>query len=304
MDYILTTHDLTKQYGTTLASNKVNLHIPRGKVYGLIGRNGAGKTTVLRMICGLSVPTSGSFTFNGKTGKELSTEMRKIGCLIESPGLYLNMTAYDNLRIKCLAVGKTDRQCIDELLELVGLTHASRKPVRNFSLGMKQRLGIAIALAGDPELVVLDEPINGLDPQGIAEMRKIIAGLAQNRGITVIVSSHILEELHKVADAFGIIHGGLLVDELTAAELDQRCSDATTIRSNDDQAVCAALQEMGIPTFHVEEAGSVRIEGKVEEPAQLLRTLVQKDIAVSEFVCQRSTLEEYYLSKTGGASNA
>lgn len=304
MDYIMTTSDLTKQYGEKFAANKINLHIPKGKVYGLIGRNGAGKTTVLKMLCGLSIPTSGSVTFNGKTGREMADEMKKIGCLIENPGLYPNMTAYENLKIKCLAMGKNDNEYIKGLLELVGLSNVGKKHARNFSLGMKQRLGIAVALAGDPEFIVLDEPINGLDPQGIVEMRDIISHLSRDRGITVIVSSHILDELHRVADSFGIIHDGCLVDELTAEELNMRCGEYTVIKSNDSAAVEAKLSELGIENFKTLETGEVVIISRLDDPAALLRALVESGIAVSDFTLKQSTLEEYYLRKTGGAGNA
>lgn len=304
MDYIITTNDLTKQYGDKLAANKINLHVPRGKVYGLIGRNGAGKTTILKMLCGLSIPSSGSFSFNGKEGKELAAEMKKIGCLIENPGLYPNLSAYQNLKIKCIAMGKSDPEYIKGLLELVGLGKVGKKSARNFSLGMKQRLGIALALAGDPEFIVLDEPINGLDPQGIVEMREIIARLSHERGITVIVSSHILDELHRVADSFGIIHDGRLVDELTAEELNFRCGEYTIVKSNDSDELCKCLGELGYDKVTVAEHGEVYISNRVDEPAVLLRQLVEKGIAVSEFTLKQSTLEEYYLRKTGGASRA
>lgn len=304
MDYIITTSDLTKRYGDKFAANKVNLHIPRGKVYGLIGRNGAGKTTILKMLCGLSIPTSGSFSFNGKEGKELCTEMKKIGCLIENPGLYPRMSAYQNLRVKCIAMGKSDPEYINGLLELVGLGNVGKKGARNFSLGMKQRLGIALALAGDPEFIVLDEPINGLDPQGIVEMREIIARLSHERGITVIVSSHILDELHKVADSFGIIHDGCLVDELTSEELNFRCGEYTIVRADDNDALRACLSELGFNDTTVADSGEVYISDKVDEPATLLRQLIEKGIAVSEFTLKQSTLEEYYLRKTGGAKRA
>ena len=219
MEYILTTDSLTKIYGEHRAADSVSLHIKKGDVYGLIGRNGAGKTTVLKMICGLSRPSSGSITFQGKTGAELGRIRDKIGALIETPSLYLKLTAYQNLKIKCNLCGKNDDEYIRSLLKQVGLENVEKKITQNFSLGMKQRLGIAMALVGDPEFIVLDEPINGLDPQGIAEMREIIHRLSKERGMTVIVSSHILEELAKVADAFGIINDGKLIDEFTADEL-------------------------------------------------------------------------------------
>lgn len=304
MDYILTTDGLSKKYGDFYAANKVSLHIPRGKVYGLIGRNGAGKTTILKMLCGLSVPSEGSFTFNGKTGRELNNEMKKIGCLIENPGLYPNMTAYENLKLKCLAMGKSDDAYVKELLELVGLSKVYKKTARNFSLGMKQRLGIALALAGDPEFIVLDEPINGLDPQGIVEIREIIARLSQERGITVIVSSHILEELHKVADSFGIIHGGFLVDEFTEEELGDRCTEYTAVKVDNKEKAVEFLKEQGIENVKVGDDEVIYIYDNITEPAKILRGMIEKDIEVSEFVKNHGTLEEYYLRKTGGAANA
>ena len=232
MEYILTTDNLTKIYGVHRAADSVSLHIRKGDVYGLIGRNGAGKTTVLKMICGLSCPTSGSFTFAGKTGAELSQIRNKIGALIETPSLYLKLSAYQNLKIKCTLCGRNKPEYIHSLLKQVGLEHVAKKPVQNFSLGMKQRLGIAMALVGDPEFIVLDEPINGLDPQGIAEMREIIRRLSKDRGMTVIVSSHILDELAKVADSFGIIHEGKLMDEFTSEELSLRCGKYTVDRKS------------------------------------------------------------------------
>ena len=174
MDYILTTDNLTKIYGQKRAADAISLHIKKGDVYGLIGRNGAGKTTILKMICGLSNPTSGSVTFMGKSGAALATEMHKIGSLIETPGLFPEMSAYQNLKIKCILCGKNDEAYINSLLKQVGLENVGKKPAQSFSLGMKQRLGIALALVGDPEFIVLDEPINGLDPQGIAETITVI----------------------------------------------------------------------------------------------------------------------------------
>ena len=218
MEYILTTDNLTKTYGQMNAADHVSIHVKKGEVYGLIGRNGAGKTTILKMICGLSTPTSGSFTFMGKSGADLLKYKNKIGSLIESPGLFPKMTAFQNVKLKCLSLGIKDNDYVNSLLEQVGLANVGKKPAQSFSLGMKQRLGIAIALVGNPEFIVLDEPINGLDPQGIAEMRQIIHKLSKEKGMTVIVSSHILDELVKVADSFAIINGGKLLDEFTAEE--------------------------------------------------------------------------------------
>ena len=300
MEYILTTDNLTKVYGEKRAADAVSLHIRKGGVYGLIGRNGAGKTTILKMICGLSHPSAGSVTFMGKSGAELSGEMHKIGSLIETPGLFPKMSAYQNLKIKCIMCGKNDDEYIKSLLKQVGLEKVGKKPAQSFSLGMKQRLGIALALVGDPEFIVLDEPINGLDPQGIAEMREIIRKLSKEQGLTVIVSSHILEELVKVADSFGIISDGRLIDEFTIEELGQRCGKYVLLKTGDAEKSCKVLSACGIGKYEVLENGSIRIEEEIEDTSKIIAALVGADIAVYELVTAQRTLEQYYLNRTGG----
>lgn len=300
MEYILTTDNLTKIYGDRRAADAVSLHIKKGDVYGLIGRNGAGKTTILKMICGLSCPSKGSITFAGKTGAALSKEMNKIGSLIETPGLFPKMSAYQNLKIKCILCGKNDDAYIKSLLKQVGLETVGKKPTNSFSLGMKQRLGIALALVGDPEFIVLDEPINGLDPQGIAEMRDIIHRLSKERGMTVIVSSHILEELEKVADAFGIINDGKLIDEFTAEELESRCSKHTVLKAGDLEKTKKVLSDNGLKKYEVLENGDITINEKIEDASKLIAALVLAGVPVYEFASVQGTLEQYYLNRTGG----
>ena len=300
MDYILTTDNLTKVYGEKRAADAVSLHIRKGDVYGLIGRNGAGKTTILKMICGLSHPTSGSVTFMGKSGAELSSEMHKIGSLIETPGLFPKMSAYQNVKIKCILCGKNDDAYIQSLLKQVGLENVGKKPAQSFSLGMKQRLGIALALVGDPEFIVLDEPINGLDPQGIAEMREIIHRLSKEQGLTVIVSSHILDELAKVADSFGIISGGKLIDEFTIEELGQRCGKYVLLKTGDAEKTCKVLSDKGIRKYEVLKNGDIKINEGIDDTSKLISALVRADIAVYELTNVQSTLEQYYLNRTGG----
>lgn len=297
MDYILTTENLTKRYGTKNAADAVNLHVKKGEVYGLIGRNGAGKTTILKMIGGLSKPTSGSFTFLGKTGKDIAGVRCKIGSLIESPGLYLKMTAFQNVKLKCLSIGIHDNGYVKSLIEQVGLHDVENKPVQNFSLGMKQRLGIAIALVGDPELIILDEPINGLDPQGIAEMREIISNMSKVKGMTVIVSSHILAELVKVADSFGIIHEGKLVDEFTSAELNAKCSKYTRIQVSDTEKAMKVLKKMNIDQFETGE-NCIHVFSDIEDTSEVIRALVYDNVKVYELSVVQSSLEEYYLANT------
>ena len=300
MEYILTTDNLTKVFGDRRAADSISRHIKKGDVYGLIGRNGAGKTTILKMICGLSHPTSGSVTFLGKSGAELSREMHKIGSLIESPSLFLKMSAYQNLKIKCILCGKNNDEYIKSLLKQVGLENVEKKTVQNFSLGMKQRLGIALALVGDPEFIVLDEPINGLDPQGIAEMREIIGRLSKELGMTVIVSSHILDELAKVANSFGIINDGKLIDEFTSSELEQRCGKYVLLKTGDLETSKRVLADNGITRYSVLENGDIRINNEIADTSKLIAALVGAGVPVYELSSVQSTLEEYYLNRTGG----
>lgn len=299
MEYILSTENLTKIYGTHRAADQINIHVKEGEVYGLIGRNGAGKTTILKMICGLTTPTSGSFTFMGKTGNELLQCKKMIGSLIETPGLFPKLSAFQNVKLKCLSLGIDDNAYVESLLEQVGLSHVGKKPAQSFSLGMKQRLGIAIALVGNPKFIVLDEPINGLDPQGIAEMRQIIHRFSKEMGLTIIISSHILDELVKVADSFGIIHGGKLLDEFTAEELDKRCSTYSLLKTDDCEMAKKVLEEMQITDFEVVDEKNIKITADVEDSSKLIAALVKAEVAVYEFAVKQMTLEEYYLNSTG-----
>lgn len=304
MKHILTTHDLTKQYGKHYAAEKINIHVKKGEIYGLIGRNGAGKTTILRIISGLSNPTEGSYSINGKTGVLLKSERKAIGTLIEAPGLYPNMSAYENLKIKCIANGKNDRKYIEELLTLVGLENTGNKKTREFSLGMRQRLGIALALAGDPELIVLDEPINGLDPQGIVEIREILSKLSKEKGITIIISSHILDELSKIADSYGIIHEGKLLEELTSEQLSEKCGEFVILKTDDINKAAKVLMNMNITDYEKENNETIKIFKLNTDTAEIVRQMVTAGVNVSEIYYNRLTLEEYYLNLTGGNNNA
>ena len=299
MEYILTTENLTKVFGKHRAADQINIHIKEGEVYGLIGRNGAGKTTILKMICGLSTPTSGSVTFMGKTGAELSKHRKDIGSLIETPGLFPKLSAFQNVKLKCLSMGIKDNKYVEDLLEQVGLANVGKKPAQSFSLGMKQRLGIAIALVGNPKFIVLDEPINGLDPQGIAEMRHIIHRLSKERGLTIIVSSHILDELVKVADSFAIINGGKLLDEFTAEELIKRCSTYVLLRTSNNEETQKILADMKITEVEELEDGNIKISSEIEDSSKVIEKLVKSGIAVYEFAFKKMTLEDYYLNSTG-----
>ena len=304
MDYIMTTDGLTKMYGEKAAAKDVSIHIRPGSIYGLIGRNGAGKTTVMRMLSGLSTPTKGSFSMFGKTGNDAMKEMRNVGVLIEHPGIYPNLSAHKNLKLKAIAMGCDKRKgYIDELLKLVGLENAKQKKAGSFSLGMRQRLGIALALIGDPKLIILDEPINGLDPQGIVEVRQMLAKLRDERGITIMISSHILDELSKLADCYGIIHEGKLVDEFTTEELHRRCGKYIELNTEDNQAAAELIKGAGFNDVSVDEDNIIRVGERLDEVKSIVKLLVDKNLVPDRVGVNDVSLEDYYLSVTGGEHN-
>ena len=304
MEYILETRDLTKVYGQKEAVKDVNLHIREGEIYGLIGRNGAGKTTIMRMISGLSTPTRGSYSLFGKTGAEMGRMLKTVGVLIESPGLYPRLSAYENLKIKCLAMGIRTQGYVEQMLKTVGLENTdNKKPAGAYSLGMRQRLGIALALVGDPKIIILDEPINGLDPQGIVEVRETLVRLRDERGITVMVSSHILDELSKVADSYGIINEGTLLDEFSAEELHKRSGQYVVVRAGDSEGARQALTGLGIRRVAVEHDGSLRVEEQMDNTSAMAKAIVEAGVALQEIYLRTVSLEDYYLGVTGGKHN-
>lgn len=303
MEYLLSTHGLTKQYGGHKAVNSVNIHIRQGDIYGLIGRNGAGKTTILKMISGLAAPTDGTILLFGKSGKDAFRYMSRIGTLIESPGVYPNMSAAENLRLKCLAMGVRQKGIIEELLGIVGLGNAGRKKVKNFSLGMKQRLGIALALVGNPDLVILDEPINGLDPQGIAEVRETLSRLNKEKNITFIISSHILEELSKIATNYGIIHDGILLQEMTREELLAKCSERIELKTDDTRMACTVLEQMNITQYKVVDASTIQIFERLNDGGDITMALAKNGVKTMGITVKNEALEDYYLNLTGGGAN-
>lgn len=303
MEYIMTTQNLTKKYGEKAAAKDINIHIREGEIYGLIGRNGAGKTTIMRMLSGLSNPTEGSFSLFGKTGKDALKEMKNVGVLIEHPGLYPNMTAYENLRLKAIAMGCDNKKYIDEILELIGLTDARDKKAKSFSLGMRQRLGIGLALIGDPKIIILDEPINGLDPQGIVEVRKMLEKLRDEKKITIMISSHILDELGKLADSYGIIHEGNLVDEFTVDELHKRCGRYISVNTDDNSAAAEVIKSGGFNDVDIDEDGFIRINDRLDDVQLIVKRLVEKDLVPNHVTVKDISLEDYYLSVTGGSEN-
>ena len=303
MEYIVKTHNLTKQYGTNKAVNEVTLHIKRGTIYGFIGRNGAGKTTFMKMISGLSTPTSGSIDLFGKSGREAAIHYSRIGNLIEQPGIYEGMSAKTNIHLKCLALGIHQAGYEEELLKTVGLQDADGKQVKQFSLGMKQRLGIALALAGKPDLLILDEPVNGLDPQGFAEVRSLLLKLKREKNMTILISSHILEELYKIADTFGIIHKGSLIQELTKEELDAKCNVYTEIQTRNVSTACPVIERMGYPDYQVTDQNCIHIYGLTEGVGELNIELAKAGCLIDSIQAVHNKLEDYFLALTQEPAN-
>ena len=296
MEFILTTTNLTKTYGKKDAAKDINIHVREGEIYGLIGRNGAGKTTVMRVISGLSKATSGSYELFGEN-------KFGVGVLIESPGIYPNMSAEENIRLKCIALGCNNSDYIQSLLKTVGLENTGKTPAGSFSLGMRQRLGIGLALVGDPRMIVLDEPINGLDPQGIVEVRKTLERLKNEKGITIMISSHILDELSKLADSYGIIHEGRLLDEFTTEEMTDRCGRYVTVRTDDNSRALEVLQNAGFTNSVIDDNKDIRVDDAIHQTIEMNSILVNAGIGVKELLIKNTSLEDYYLSVTGGKHN-
>lgn len=301
MGIILETDKITKAYGGFLAVNQVSIHVERGEVYGLIGRNGAGKTTLLKMIANLATPTSGTYSIYDANGQKSPSMRSKVGVLIEDPGVFQNLSAFQNLKAKAIASGIKNDRYLNDLLAFVGLYGVGKKPVKNFSLGMRQRLGIAIAMVNDPELMLLDEPINGLDPQGIAEVRNLIHRLCVEKHISIIISSHILEELSKVANRYGIIHNGILMAEATNEELLSRCRPRLFLKTSDNDAASAVLRELGINDFSVVD-DHIEVRERAQEGGAISMALAQKGIQTLEMRTEGQSVEDYYFHLTGGAS--
>ena len=300
--YVIETKNLTKQYGTQKSVADLNIHVRQGRIYGLLGRNGAGKTTTMKMLLGLTQPTYGKVTI---WGKPLRTNEKKllprIGSLIESPGFYPNLTATENLRIFATLRGVPSRNAIKNALDLVGLPYKDKKLFSQYSLGMKQRLAIALAIMHDPELLILDEPINGLDPIGIAEVRSFIRALCTERGKTILISSHILSEIALLADDIGIIDHGALLEEESLAELEAKSSRHIRFTvSSTTQAARILEQGFHETQFTIRDDHNLRLHNLDVSVGEIVTTFVENGLTVSEaYVCEES-LEDYFKRVTGG----
>lgn len=302
MEYLLRTYNLTKKYKETLAVDNLSMNIKRGEIYGFLGQNGAGKTTTIRMIMGLVKPTSGSIELFGEELPSRSYEVyQRIGSIIEFPAFYLNLTARENLEIHRRLIGMQGKKCIEDCLEIVKISDTGNKKVGNFSLGMKQRLGIARALLHHPEFLILDEPVNGLDPIGIKEIRELILDLSRKKNITVLVSSHILSEIQMMADKIGIIHKGRLLEEIDYKELENKNRHYIEIKVNDDKKTTFILEnKLQLQDYAIYEKGIVRVYERLGETAIINKTLVSNDVDVKEITLMQDSLEDYFIKLTGG----
>jgi ABC-2 type transport system ATP-binding protein len=289
MEYYLQTNKLTKRYGTYDAVKELNVHLKKGAIYGLIGPNGAGKTTLMKMIAGFATPTYGEINLLVDPEGQ-----RRIGCLIENPGLYPGMSAYDNMKLKAIAMGLFDEKEIYNILDFVGLAKERKKKTKNYSLGMKQRLGIALALIGNPDFLILDEPINGLDPQGILEIRELILKLNRDRDMTIMISSHILEELSKVATDFGIIKSGQLIMEVTAEELKGMCQERVEIHTVETGRCTTVLESLNITEYSVERSDTIFAYNCTGLITVITKALVEQGVPVSQISINSLSLEEFY----------
>lgn len=303
MEYVLTVNSVTKQYKHFKALDKFSMNVPKGSIYGFIGKNGAGKTTLIRVICGLQNPTSGEYSIYGESNnsKSIAFSRRRMGAVVETPSIYLNMTAEENIKQQYKIIGMPSFDGVQELLDLVGLSNTGNKKAKNFSLGMKQRLGIAIALAGDPDFLVLDEPINGLDPQGIIEIRELILKLNRERQITVLISSHILDELSKFATYYGFIDSGHMVKEMSAKELDTACRKCMRVEVSSTEILARVLDRQKIE-YKILSDTTADIFAKVNV-TKLAVHLANENCEILSMNEHDESLESFYVNLVGGGKN-
>lgn len=299
MSYVLQTSNLTKKYKKQTALNNVNINIKKGDIYGLIGKNGAGKTTLMKIVCGLIHSTHGEIKLFEST--DLNKQRKRIGCVIEQPVIYPLMTAREILTYYNKLLGISDYSNIDDLLELVGLENAGNKKTKNFSLGMKQRLSIAISLIGNPDFLILDEPINGLDPSGILEIRELLLKLNYERDITILISSHILGELTKVTTKYGIIKDGNLIDEFESKDLEIRCKRYISLKVDDiDKATYIIKNNIKSTDYKVFNENRIHIYDYLDKPEEVNKELVKNGVLVSHIALEGDDIEDYFIRKMGG----
>lgn len=303
MEYVLRVKSLSKSYKNVKVLSGLTMNVPKGAIYGFVGKNGAGKTTLIRLICGLQEPTSGEYLLYGicNSQKEIMKSRRRMGAVVETPSIYTDLNAVDNLKEQYRVLGMPSYDGIPELLKLVGLENTGKKKVKNFSLGMRQRLGIAIALAGDPDFLVLDEPVNGLDPQGIIEMRELILKLNREHQITVFISSHILDELSRMATHYGFIDNGHIIKEMSAQELEAACRKCVRMEVSSVSALARVLDGMGVD-YKIITDKSADVYAKLNI-SHLTAALAKENCEVFSMQEHDESLESYYVSLLGGGNN-
>ena len=303
MEYVFKSKDLEKKYGNFPALKDLNMEIPRGAIYGFVGKNGAGKTTLIRCLCGLQKPTSGSYELMGISceDKNIIRSRQRMGAVVEAPAIYKDMSAKDNLIQQCLLLGLPDFKCVDELLKLVGLSDTGRKKAGKFSLGMRQRLGIAIALCGDPDFIILDEPTNGLDPQGIIEIRELILKLNRERGITFLISSHILDELARMATHYGFIDKGHIVRQMSSEELQKECRKSVRMKVDDTGILAKILEEKGLE-YKILDNSTADIYADLVF-SEMAKECDKAGCTIINMDEHDESLEAFYLSLLGGSEN-
>lgn len=303
MEYILETKNIKKKYNHFTALNNINMHIPKGSIYGLIGKNGAGKTTLIRIICGLQKATSGEYSIYGisSNSKKIVDTRKRLGGIVETPAICSDMTAEDNLKEQYKIIGLSSYDNLEEILKLVRLNDTGPKKAKHFSLGMKQRLGIAIALVGNPDLLILDEPINGLDPEGIIEIRELILRLNKEKGITFLISSHYLDELSKIATFYGVINKGTIIEEIDKNELEQKFRKRIQIKVSNLEECTKYLEEKEY-SYKVTSDNTIEIYEKLNV-SDFFIELSKRNCTVSDYQEKEESLENYYLNLIGGANN-
>lgn len=303
MEIVLETNNLEKRYKDFRALNHTNIHIEKGAIYGLIGKNGAGKTTLIRIICGLQEPTSGSYIIYGKrnNSNDIINARKRMGAIIETPSIYGEMTARDNIILQYKIVGMPEYDGVNELLKLVGLENTGKKKAKDFSLGMKQRLGIAIALASNPDFLILDEPINGLDPQGIIEIRELILKLNKEKRITILISSHYLDELSKIATHYGFLDSGSIIQEITSEELMKKMEHKLILKVSDEKEFVKYFEKNKI-SYEIVDNKTINVYGKYNL-SKFINELSKKNLIADEIHEQQESLENYYMNLIGGGNN-
>lgn len=296
-DFIIEAKNLEKQYMKQKVLKQASFAIKKGSICGLVGPNGAGKTTIMKILGGLVIPTSGSYSIFGESDElGLANSRSRSSFIIETPYLKQEMSARDNLKKQCIQMGIPNKDRIEEVLEIVGLSDVGKKSAKNFSLGMKQRLGIAIALLRKPELLVLDEPVNGLDPEGIVEIRNLIKKLNEEEGITIVISSHILNELSLLCTDYIFINHGEIIKSITAKELNNECRESYNISTDNNSLACAILSEkLGIDSYEVTKDGIIKVFERMSEQRDISKTLFENGVIPTMLCVQNANLEEYYM---------